>query len=187
MAVVSIIEKVLNIPFSSSDFEIVFPACQVSSQPFSSQTCTWQGSINGSYTTKFNSSNISINTNILLILSILVLILILIIILILILNTNTNINITINIDNSTLQGSINGSYTIKLNSTNINTYINIINTTTHNNSNTPININTNIWQGSTNRSSTTKLKNICKTNLILNQCNSDRNPPQQKLVTNNLK
>ena len=85
LAVVSIIEQVLNIPFSSSDFEIVFPACQVSSQPFSSQTCTWQGSINGSYTTKFNSSNISINTNILLILSILILILILILLLILIL------------------------------------------------------------------------------------------------------
>ena len=64
LAVVSIIEKVLNIPFSSSDFEIVFPACQVSSQPFSSQTCTWQGSINGSYTIKLNSTNINsyINT-----------------------------------------------------------------------------------------------------------------------------
>ena len=114
------IEQVLNIPFSSSDFEIVFPACQVSSQPFSSQTCTWQGSINGSYTIKFNSTNISINANTNTI------------------NTNTstdtdtitNTNITINIDTSTWQGSTNGSYTIKLNSTNINSYINTINTTT---------------------------------------------------------
>ena len=62
VVIVLIIEQVLNIPFSSSDFEIVFPACQVSSQPFSSQTCTWQGSINGSYTTKFNSTIICINT-----------------------------------------------------------------------------------------------------------------------------
>ena len=114
------IEQVLNIPFSSSDFEIVFPACQVSSQPFSSQTCTWQGSINGSYTIKFNSTNISINANTNTI------------------NTNTSTdtdyifitNITINIDTSTWQGSTNGSYTIKLNSTNINSYINTINTTT---------------------------------------------------------
>ena len=87
VVIVLIIEQVLNIPFSSSDFEIVFPACQVSSQPFSSQTCTWQGSING-------------------------------------------------------------SYTIKLNSTDINSYINTFNTTFNNNTNTSININTNIWHAS---------------------------------------
>ena len=114
VVIVLIIEQVLNIPFSSSDFEIVFPACQVSSQPFSSQTCTWQGSINGSYTTKFNSTisidsntnttNTNTNTDT---------------------DTNTNTNITINID-STWQGSINGSLTTKFNSTNINTYIDTI-------------------------------------------------------------